>query len=178
MSRPSGSIRLPSGSFLPPRAATRTLPSATAEVAKSRITGSAPRIGKPIENGAVEMRRSTPPKGATSWLPATLTKWTETSPASAAISAHSPMRPRWPALFSATTQAPDFAAFLIPTCTASGPIDWPKPKRPSTTAKLSFSVTTSAVWFLTNSPERSQATYRGTRITPWLSWPVRFARTR
>src|SRR6266567_928887 len=85
-SRPSGSIRAPGGNSLPPLEATRTLPSATSEVAKSRIMGGCPGLGTPTTKGAVEMRRSTPPNGATSRLPATFTKCTETKPASAAIS--------------------------------------------------------------------------------------------
>ena len=70
---------------MPPLEATSTLPSATREVAKSSTTGG--EVGTPTEKGAVEKRRSTPPKGATMTLPATLTKWTETRPASIACSA-------------------------------------------------------------------------------------------
>ena len=39
------------------------------------------------DDALVEKRRSVPPKGATSTLPATLTKWIEISPASIACSA-------------------------------------------------------------------------------------------
>ena len=64
---PSGSISAPCGSALPPLEATRTLPSATSEVAKSSTTGGS--VGTPTLKGAVEKRRSVPPKGATSTLP-------------------------------------------------------------------------------------------------------------
>ena len=66
----------------------------------------------PMQTGAVENRRSTPPKGATSTEPATLTKCTETRPASAAISAHSPTRPTWPELRSPIADKSMRAAFL------------------------------------------------------------------
>ena len=54
---------------MPPWLATSTLPSATSEVAKSRITGRPPGCGIPMQTGAVENRRSTPPNGATSTEP-------------------------------------------------------------------------------------------------------------
>ncbi len=43
-----------------------------------------------------------------------LTKWSETLPAWAAISAQSPMRPRWPEFRSATTATPCRPALSIP----------------------------------------------------------------
>ncbi len=78
--RPAADTSASAGSVLPPWLATSTLPSATSEVAKSRITGNPPGRGMPMQTGAVENRRSTPPKGATSTEPATLTKCTDTSP--------------------------------------------------------------------------------------------------
>ena len=71
---------------MPPFDATSTLPSATSDVAKSNTSGR-PGSGTPTLNGAVENRRSVPPNGATSTLPATLTKCTETSPSRLAVSA-------------------------------------------------------------------------------------------
>ena len=46
LSEPSGLINAPFGNFLPPRAATSTLPSATIEVARSSTTGAAPAIDR------------------------------------------------------------------------------------------------------------------------------------
>ena len=122
---PSGPTSAPSGSFLPPWLATITLPSATTEVAKSRIVGSLPSRGMPTAKGAVESRRSRAPKGATRIEPEAVTKWMETRPCAAAISAHSPMRPIWPASRSATAERPVSRAFATPIRTASGATVWP-----------------------------------------------------
>ena len=128
-----------------PGDATSTLPSATSEVAKSSTSGR-PGSGTPTQKGAVEKRRSTPPKGATSTLPATLTKWMEISPAAIAISAQSPTRPIWPALRSAmTADAVSAARARCRVRTACGATVWPKPHLPSSTAKAPPSVTISAV---------------------------------
>src|SRR2546421_6944398 len=102
------------------------------------------RIGACARNAdaerRVENRRSTPPNGATSTLPAALTKWTEINPASAAIAAQSPTRPIWPALRRATAARPCCRHFSIPSSTACGATVWPKPKRPSTTASTGVSI--------------------------------------
>ncbi len=128
MKRPSGSTSDPSGTGLPPFEATSTLPSATSEVAKSSSSiGPLPSGGTPMQTGLVEKRRSTPPNGATSSPPSTLTKWSETRPASAARSAQSPMRPRWPEWRSPIIATPASRALAMPKSTASGPIVWPKP---------------------------------------------------
>jgi hypothetical protein len=81
------------------------LPSATAEVAKSRMTGSSPATGKPAANGAVENRRSTvliEPDGRLSRDPATLfgpiegTLARDSRNGAGAIPAPCPRRPpRW-----------------------------------------------------------------------------------
>ena len=63
----------PSGRGVPPLNATNAFPSATSEVAKSRMTGGSSGRGIPQQKGEVLPRRSTPPKGATSRLPRTLT---------------------------------------------------------------------------------------------------------
>ena len=59
----------------------------------------------------------------------------------AAISAQSPIRPRWPEFRSATTATPWRPALAMPSFIASSPITWPKPNWPSTTAIASFSKT-------------------------------------
>ena len=89
------------------------------------------RAGRPGNRPRTAPSRSAAPptpKGATSRLPATLTKCTETSPASAACSAHSPMRPRCPAWRRPRSATP-FARspFAMPSSTAKGPAVWPKP---------------------------------------------------
>jgi len=137
---PSPLISEPGGSGLPPVAATRTLPSATLAVAKSRINGSLSPSGTPIVTGLVDIRLDTPPKGATSRLPATLTKWIEISPDSIAISAQSPILPRCPDCRNATIDIPLLRALLIPSCTACSPIVCPNPRLPSTTVNTSVSL--------------------------------------
>ena len=113
------------------------------EVAKSRTIG-APPLGTPTANGLVDMRRSTPPNGATSApTPEALTKWTDTMPAAAARSGQSAMRPRWLELRSPTTETPPARAFSTPRSTACSPTVWPKPNPPSTTAKPGASRRTS-----------------------------------
>ena len=163
---------------MPPWLATSTLPSATIEVAKSRISGERPGRGTPTQYGAVENRRSMPPKGATSTLPAALTKCTDTSPLAAAISAKSPTRPMCPALRRATADSPIARHLSMPIAVAAGATVWPKPNLPSTTEITGVSTTTAMVWSGTVAPLRTFITYRGTRTTPWLSWPDRFADTR
>src|SRR6478736_7408039 len=145
------------------------------EVAKSSTIGSCPWRGMPTQYGAVDSRFSTPPNGATSSEPAALTKCTDTSPSAAAISAQSPTRPIWPALRSATADSPAFLHFSMPIRTACGVTVWPYPNLPSTTASDGVSTTISAVWLGTTEPVFFQRTYTGTRITPWLSCPVRLA---
>ncbi len=103
------------------------MPSATREVAKSRIIGGPSGMGAPMHTGLVEKRRSTPPNGATSSPRATFTKWMETSPASAARSAQSPMRPMWPEWRSAMAAMPLASALAMPRSTACSPMLWPKP---------------------------------------------------
>ena len=100
-----------------------------------------PGCGTPIEIGLVPNRRSTPPNGATISPSPTLTKWIETSPASAARSAQSPTRPICPALRSATTASPAPRALAMPRSTACGATVWPRPWLPSTTAWVAVSVT-------------------------------------
>ena len=69
--------------------------------------GGAVRTGMPAAIGLAESRRWVPPKGATRMPPPlVLTKWSETLPAGAAISAQSPIRPRWPEFRTATTATP------------------------------------------------------------------------
>ena len=75
---PFWSIKAPSGKGFPPLEATRTLPSATTDVAKSKTTGGSSPRGTPTQKGAVEIRGSVPPKGATRTEPRALTKWIET----------------------------------------------------------------------------------------------------
>ncbi len=94
--------------------------------------------------GAVDMRRSMPPKGATETLCGAFTKWTETSPSPAAISAHSPTRPTWPALRSAIAESPTALHFSTPNRTACRATVWPKPYLPSSTAMTGVSLTASA----------------------------------
>ena len=106
----------------------------------------------PAQNGAVDMRRSVPPNGATSTLPEALTKWMETRPAAAAISAQSPTRPMWPALRSATIDRPIALHLSMPICTACGATVWPKPYRPSTTASTGVSVLISTLRSATTAP--------------------------
>ena len=60
-------------------------------------------------------------------LPLVFTKWSETTPASAANSAQWPMRPRCPLFFSAMTAAPCRRHFLSPDSTTCVPMDWPYP---------------------------------------------------
>ena len=106
------------------------------------------RCGTPTQKGAVEKRRSVPPKGATSTLPATLTKWMEISPA----------RDR---RLGIVADAADMAgvaqrrstrgAVLLRPLDAerrrpAAPTVWPKPNLPSSSAKAPPSVTTSACW--------------------------------
>src|SRR5687768_2548356 len=55
---------------------------------------------------------------------------------------------------------------------------WPKPRPPSTTARVGASMGTVMVGVTTVSPAFTDATYCGTRMTPCESWPRRFARTR
>ena len=148
------------------------------EVAKSRTMGTPSGRGTPTTNGAVESRRSVPPNGATSTLPEALTKCTETSPAAAAISAQSPTRPMWPALRRATMASPFFLHLSMPMATACGATVWPKPCRPSTTASTGVSVSILTVRSANTTPIFFHCRYRGTRTTPWLSWPVRLAETR
>src|SRR5919108_1699880 len=62
---PSASTRQSGGISRPLLRATLTLPSAVAEVAKSRITGAAPGTGIPIAIGLVVPRPSRPPWGTT-----------------------------------------------------------------------------------------------------------------
>ena len=66
-----------------------------------------------------------PPYGATKIEPAALTKWIETNPSAAAISAQSPMRPMWPELRKATAASPLALHFSMPSFTACGPTVWP-----------------------------------------------------
>ena len=143
---------------MPPWLATSTLPSATTEVAKSSTTGGWPGRGTPTQNGAVESRRSVPPKGATSTLPEALTKCTETSPASAAISAQSPTRPMWPAFLSATMERPMALHLSMPMATACGVTVWPKPCSPSTTASTGVSLTTLTLRSACTTPSRFHCT--------------------
>ena len=80
----------------------------------SRIAGRPPASGTPIAIGLVESRRSLPPNGATRCAPDVLRKCSDTCPASAAISAQSPSRPRWPQLRRPIIAMPVFAAFAMP----------------------------------------------------------------
>ena len=82
-----------------------TLPSATIEVAKSSTTGSAFSRGMPTQKGAVESLRSRR-RRARRESSRRVTKWMETRPSAAAISAHSPTRPIWPASRSERRQGP------------------------------------------------------------------------
>src|SRR3954454_16473971 len=107
-------MRLSAGRGLPPCEATSTLPSATAEVAKSSTTGSSFGPGKAAANGATRA------------LPDTLTKCTETSPDSTACSARSPMRPRWPARRRAITATPFRVAISTPSRTRRRPSRLPE----------------------------------------------------
>ena len=68
----------------------------------SRMMGVPSGTGMPAAIGLAERRRWVPPKGATRMPPPlVLTKWSEILPALAAISAQSPIRPRWPEFRSA-----------------------------------------------------------------------------
>ena len=91
-----------------------SLPSATIDVVMSRIAGGAPASGTPMASGLVDRRRSLPPKGATRCAPEVLRKCSETCPASAAISAQSPSRPRCPQLRRPTKAIPCRAALPMP----------------------------------------------------------------
>ena len=85
------------GPFTPLLNATLILPSAIVQVEMSRMIGGPFLTGTPAAIGLAESRRWLPPNGATRMPPPlVLTKWSETLPAWAAISAQSPMRPRWP----------------------------------------------------------------------------------
>ena len=88
----------------------------------------------------------------------TLTKWMDTSPASAARSAQSPMRPTWPELRSVTTASPAARALAMPMSTAAGPMVWPKPRLPSSTAWLALSATTVGAWPARTLPSCSHCT--------------------
>ena len=99
-------------------------------------------MGTPMAIGLVDMRRSVPPKGATSMpRPLVLTKWMEIRPRAAASSAQSPMRPRWPELRRPTTAMPCSRAFSTASPTACSPMVWPKPWSPSSTATAPASTT-------------------------------------
>ena len=84
---PSPPISASPGRGLPPLAATSALPSATTEVAKSRMKSSPPGLGTPTAIGAVEHLASAEPNGATIRDPATLQNWTDTKPSRQACSA-------------------------------------------------------------------------------------------
>ena len=105
----------PSGTFAPLLKATLILPSAIVQVEMSRMIGGPFLTGTPAAIGLAESRRWLPPNGATRMPPPlVLTKWSETLPAWAAISAQSPMRPRWPEFRSATTATPWRPALAMP----------------------------------------------------------------
>jgi hypothetical protein len=61
---------------------------------------------------------------------------------------------------------------------ASPAITWPSPSPPSTTTTAPASVTISMCRFAVHLPARSSSMYGATRITPWLSWPMRLASIR
>ena len=95
------------GDLAPLLSATLILPSAIVQVEMSTMIGGPSATGTPAAIGLAESRRSVPPNGATRMPPPlVLTKWSETLPALAAISAQSPIRPRWPEFRSATTATP------------------------------------------------------------------------
>ena len=105
----------PSGTFAPLLKATLILPSAIVQVEMSRMIGGAvrdrhargDRVGRKPALGSAEGATRMPP-------PLVLTKCSETLPAAAAISAQSPMRPRWPEFRSATTATPWRPALSMP----------------------------------------------------------------
>jgi hypothetical protein len=81
-----------------------------------------------------------------------LTKWIDTNPSAAAISAQSPTRPTWPALRNVTADRPPFLHLSMPIRTACGVTVWPKPYLPSTTAITGVSTTTSTFTSATTVP--------------------------
>ena len=171
---PELSINAPKGNFFPPFWATITFPSATVEVAISKMMWGDPLDGIPIDNGDVLPLRSLPPKGATSKLPLTFTKWKEINPASAALSDQSPILPRWPEFFKPITDIPCFAALVIPSSTAYSPATCPKPCFASSKAIAPASTIISGLTFGKTQFQSIHCTYLGTLTIPWLSWPFKF----
>jgi hypothetical protein len=157
--------------------ATISLPSATVDVVMSRIAGGPPATGTPIAIGFVDSRRSLPPNGATRCAPDVLRKCSDTCPASAAISAQSPSRPRCPQLRRPIIAMPFAFAFAMPMRVAVSPVTWPNPRCPSTIAIVSLSNATCGGVFGLSVPSRTQSTYLATRSTPCESWPTRFEST-
>ncbi len=122
------------------------------------MMGVPPATGAPAAIGLADSRRSVPPNGATRMpAPLVFTQWSETSPASAAMIAQSPMRPRWPLLRSATAARACRRAFLMPAAIACSPITWPNPNCPSITATVSVSKTIRADWLARTMSFRSQS---------------------
>ncbi len=178
--RPSASMMDPSRTWSPRARASRTLPSATRLVAKSRSTATdPPGPGMPTQNGFVMRRRSRPWKGATSgaW-PTTFTKWIETRPPRAACSAYAPTRPTWNAFRSGTAASPTDAARAIPAAIASRATSWPNPRPPSAARIGPPRSSRIACARGCSRPAAMARTYCGSIPMPWLSWPARFASTR
>ena len=128
------------GSGFPAARATRTLPSASVDVAASKMKRRA-RPGTESAHGLVPRNRARPPNGTTPPIPAPTapTVTIPIRPSAAVRSAYSPSRPMWVECRTATIATPCCRARAIAHSRANIVECWPKPRRASTRAATAVS---------------------------------------
>src|SRR3954454_453213 len=132
--------------------------------------------GAAIDHGLVPSTFSRPPQGAIAGL--ALVVRTATQPSCAARRVQYIAVPEWVEFRTPTTPTPWVRARPTAVLWARSVSTCPMPSRPSSRTSGPVSESTAGSVRADMAPDRSRATYQGSRSTPWDWWPHRSACTR
>ena len=173
---PRESTMSPGVTSRPSAPATRSLPSATPAVEKSRTRGPYGAPGAAHAKGLVPRARPVPPNGATT--APELQNARPIRPPRASSATYSPSRPTWLQSRMVTAATPCSRTRSAASPVASWAAGWPKPQPPSTMAAARSRRVMTAAAAGRICPSAIHGAYWASRITPCESWPTRLDRTR